>query len=184
VILDANERIGDSWRKRWDSLRLFTPAKYDGLAGMRFPAPRVSFPTKDEMGDYLAAYAARFELPVRSGVRVDALSKEGDRYLVSFRHVPESDPAEGRQRPDRGRGELGRRDRPGTIAYAPYVAVRQADGPDPGSSRAYRGPVRPPLATAGVERLPRVVGVRDGLPLLQDQLGGLSRVSLECTSWA
>ncbi|MEO8423787.1 MAG: NAD(P)/FAD-dependent oxidoreductase [Actinomycetota bacterium] len=83
VILDANERIGDAWRKRWDSLRLFTPAKYDGLAGMRFPAPSVSFPTKDEMADYLAAYAARFDLPVRSGVAVNGLSREGDRYIVS-----------------------------------------------------------------------------------------------------
>ena len=50
VILDANERIGDSWRKRWDSLRLFTPARYDGLDGMPFPAPRHSFPTKDADG--------------------------------------------------------------------------------------------------------------------------------------
>ena len=71
VILDASERIGDSWRKRWDSLRLFTPAKLDGLDGMPFPAPRNSFPTKDEMADYLEAYAARFQLPVRSGVRVE-----------------------------------------------------------------------------------------------------------------
>ena len=47
VILDANERIGDAWRKRWDSLRLFTPARYDGLQGWRFPAPALSFPTKD-----------------------------------------------------------------------------------------------------------------------------------------
>ena len=38
VILDAQPRVGDSWRKRWDSLRLFTPAKYDGLPGWRFPA--------------------------------------------------------------------------------------------------------------------------------------------------
>src|ERR671936_178723 len=79
VILDANERIGDSWRKRWDSLRLFTPARYDGLAGMPFPAPADTFPTKDEMADYLEAYAARFELPVRNGVRVDRLSRQGDR---------------------------------------------------------------------------------------------------------
>jgi putative flavoprotein involved in K+ transport len=79
VILDANERIGDSWRKRWDSLRLFTPAKLDSLDGMRFPAPRNSFPTKDEMADYLEAYAARFRLPVRSGVRVEALYKRGSR---------------------------------------------------------------------------------------------------------
>ena len=47
VILDEKERVGDSWRKRWDSLRLFTPAKYDGLPGWRFPASRWSFPTKD-----------------------------------------------------------------------------------------------------------------------------------------
>ena len=48
LIVDANERIGDAWRTRWDSLRLFTPAKYDGLPGWRFPAPGWSFPTKDE----------------------------------------------------------------------------------------------------------------------------------------
>ena len=53
VILDAGARVGDSWRGRWDSLRLFTPARYSGLPGMRFPAPGWTFPTKDEMGDYL-----------------------------------------------------------------------------------------------------------------------------------
>src|SRR5215207_173601 len=66
VILEANERIGDSWRTRWDSLRLFTPARYDGLPGMPFPAPSHTFPTKDEMADYLETYARRFELPIRT----------------------------------------------------------------------------------------------------------------------
>ena len=83
VILDANERIGDAWRKRWDSLRLFTPARYDGLPGWPFPAPAWSFPTKDEVADYLETYAARFALPVRTGVRVDGLSRQGDRYVVT-----------------------------------------------------------------------------------------------------
>ena len=83
LILDANERIGDSWRNRWDSLRLFTPARYDGLPGMPFPAPGWSFPTREEMADYLAAYAQRFELPVRTGVHVDRLSREDDRYVVT-----------------------------------------------------------------------------------------------------
>src|SRR5262245_40805912 len=83
VMLDANPRIGDSWRKRWDSLRLFTPARFDGLAGMPFPAPPNAFPTKDEMADYLAAYAARFDLPVRSGVKVDGLSRRGERFVVT-----------------------------------------------------------------------------------------------------
>jgi putative flavoprotein involved in K+ transport len=83
VILDANERIGGSWRTRtWDSLRLFTPARYDGLPGWPFPAPAWSFPTAREAADYLEAYAERFELPVRSGVRVDRLTKHGNRFLV------------------------------------------------------------------------------------------------------
>jgi putative flavoprotein involved in K+ transport len=82
VILDANERTGDPWRKRWDSLRVFTPARLNGLPGMPFPAPASSFPTKDEVADYLVAYAARFNLPVRTGVRVGGLSRFGDRFVV------------------------------------------------------------------------------------------------------
>src|SRR6266498_3655686 len=83
VILDAHERIGDAWRHRWDSLRLFTPARYDGLAGMPFPASRYEFPTKNEMADYLEAYAKHFKLPVRNGVRVDRLSRQGRTFIVS-----------------------------------------------------------------------------------------------------
>lgn len=82
VILDKNERTGDSWRDRWDSLRLFTPARFDGLPGMPYPAPAYTFPTKDEMADYLEAYAARFELPVRTGTRVERLSRTDSRYVI------------------------------------------------------------------------------------------------------
>ncbi len=83
VILDAGDRVGDAWRGRWDSLRLFTPARYDGLPGMPFPAPSGYYPTKDEMADYLVAYAERFDLPVRTGVRVGSLDKEGHYLLAS-----------------------------------------------------------------------------------------------------
>jgi putative flavoprotein involved in K+ transport len=83
VILDAHERIGDAWRKRWDSLCLFTPARYSGLAGMPFPAPAFAYPTKDAMADYLESYATRFRLPVKPSVRVDKLSKQGDRFVVA-----------------------------------------------------------------------------------------------------
>ncbi|MCU7821240.1 flavin-containing monooxygenase [Kitasatospora sp. DSM 101779] len=75
VILDGNDRIGDNWRSHWDSLRLYSPARYDGLPGMRFPAPGWSFPGKDQVADYLQAYAERFRLPVRTGVRVTRLSR-------------------------------------------------------------------------------------------------------------
>ncbi|HEX2646070.1 MAG TPA: NAD(P)-binding domain-containing protein [Candidatus Dormibacteraeota bacterium] len=83
LILEANERTGDSWRKRWDSLRVFSPAKFNGLPGMRFPAPSLSFPTKDAVADFQESYATRFKLPVRTSTRVDALGREGDRYVVS-----------------------------------------------------------------------------------------------------
>lgn len=82
LILEAHERVGDSWRKRWDSLRLFTPAQYDSIAGMPFPAPDFSFPTKDEMGDYLENYAKTFKLPVQTGVRVNRVSRNGDRFVI------------------------------------------------------------------------------------------------------
>ena len=82
VILEAEPRVGDSWRNRWDSLRLFSPAKYDGLVGLPFPAPSFSFPTKNEMGDYLEAYAKHFDLPVRTSARVKRVSRDGSQYVV------------------------------------------------------------------------------------------------------
>ncbi len=83
VIVDANERVGDAWRNRWDSLRLFTPARYDGLPGMPFPGSSSVYPTKDETADYLEAYARELGLPVRTGVRVDRLSAAADRFEAS-----------------------------------------------------------------------------------------------------
>lgn len=82
VILEANERVGDAWRKRWDSLRLFTPGIYDSLKGMRFTGPLTSPPTKDEFADYLQAYADRLELPVRTGTRVTRILREGGGLVV------------------------------------------------------------------------------------------------------
>jgi putative flavoprotein involved in K+ transport len=83
LILDANQRVGDAWRNRWDSLRLFTPARYNALAGLPFPAPAHSFPTKDQVADYLEACATQFQLPVRTGVRVDRLSRDDGRFVVA-----------------------------------------------------------------------------------------------------
>lgn len=82
LLVDRNERIGDSWRARWDSLKLYSPASRDGLPGMPFPSGRTSYPTKDEMADYLEAYAARFELPVRLGTAVEALTQEEGRFVA------------------------------------------------------------------------------------------------------
>jgi putative flavoprotein involved in K+ transport len=244
VILDENERIGDAWRKRWDSLRLFTPARYDGLPGMPFPASAVSFPTKDEMADYLDSYAARFDLPFRTGVTADGLSREGNRYVVTSGdsrfeadNVVVATGASYTPRVPAFSSELD----PGIVqlhssAYRNPSQLREGgillvgagnsgaeigfevcrtqrtwlSGPDTGHIPVRHGPAaarfvfplvkfvghhvltrRTPIgrkvgpklvshgtplvrvqpkdiAAAGIERVPRVVGVRDGLPVLED----------------
>ena len=78
VILDAHPRVGDAWRRRWDSLLLFTPARYAGLPGRRQPVSGGAFLTKDAMADYLEDYARHFDLPVRTNTRVDRLCRDGD----------------------------------------------------------------------------------------------------------
>ena len=83
VILDSYERVGDNWRCHWDSLRLYSPALAAGLPGMKFPAARTSYPTKDEMADFLETYRATFDLPVRSGIRVSKVSRDGGRHVVT-----------------------------------------------------------------------------------------------------
>lgn len=82
-VLSDEARVGDNWRRRWDSLRLFTPARYSGLPGMPFPAPPAHLADKDEVADYLERYAARFELPIRLGTRVTRASFDGERYQVA-----------------------------------------------------------------------------------------------------
>ena len=91
VILDAHERAGDSWRKRWDSLRLFTPSGFNDLPGMPFPksADADRFPTKDKMADYLESYVSHFQLPMLFNTKVNELARASDSYLIvaDFLHI-------------------------------------------------------------------------------------------------
>src|SRR5690242_19395271 len=73
LILDAGRQIGESWLRRWDSLRLFTPVRYSSLPGLRFPGEPYTLPVKDDVARYFAAYAAHFALPVRLNTRVTSL---------------------------------------------------------------------------------------------------------------
>jgi putative flavoprotein involved in K+ transport len=82
-IIDANERVGDAWRNRWDSLRLFTPNRLNRLPGMPFPGYHWGFPSKNEMADYLESYARKFDLEVETGVRVERLTREGGRFVAT-----------------------------------------------------------------------------------------------------
>jgi putative flavoprotein involved in K+ transport len=82
VVLEAGPEVGHVWRSRWDSLKLFTPAQYDALPGMAFPAPVDTYPTKDPVADYLQAYVTAFNLPVRLNARVTQLSRTDDGFEV------------------------------------------------------------------------------------------------------
>lgn len=82
VLLEAGAEVGLSWRNRWDSLRLFSPAQFDSLPGMPFPAPADSHPSKDDVADYLAAYAERFNLPVRLNSPVMRTRREPDGTFI------------------------------------------------------------------------------------------------------
>jgi putative flavoprotein involved in K+ transport len=82
-IIDAHPRIGDAWRKRWDSLRLFTPNRLNRLPGMRFPGYHWGFASKNEWADYLESYARKFDLQIEPGIRVERLTREGDRFVAT-----------------------------------------------------------------------------------------------------
>lgn len=85
TILEAAQRVGEVWRQRYDSLLLYSPAKYDGLPGLSLKLPPNAFPTGAQMGDYLEAYVDHHRLPIQTGTLVDSLERDdgsGD-YLVS-----------------------------------------------------------------------------------------------------
>ncbi len=83
LILDAGSRAGEAWRQRWDTLELFTPARYSSLPGMRFPGSPGHYPGKDEVAGYLHAYARAFALPVRYNTRVTALEHAAGSYRLN-----------------------------------------------------------------------------------------------------
>lgn len=90
VILDAADQAGAAWRDRWDSLRLFTPARFSALPGMAFPGPPDAYPGKDDVAAYLAAYTARFDLPVRHRTPVRRLTQDpaGPGFVLTTDHAP------------------------------------------------------------------------------------------------
>jgi putative flavoprotein involved in K+ transport len=83
LIVDANQRTGDSWRHRWDSLRLFTPNRFNSLPGLQIPGEDWGFPTKDELADYLESYASRFGFPIWHGTKVEKVTRGDGGFLAT-----------------------------------------------------------------------------------------------------
>jgi len=85
LILDAEAQTGDSWRRRWNSLRLFTPAWNNAMPGCKFPGDQNTFPTKDEAADFLLEYKEKFELPVLYRARVLMAKKSADGFQIMLK---------------------------------------------------------------------------------------------------
>lgn len=83
VLLDAEDGPGGAWRHTWPSLTLFSPARWSSLPGWLLPRGEGEYPTRDELLAYMAAYEARYALPVERPVRVHAVSRDGERLRVA-----------------------------------------------------------------------------------------------------
>jgi putative flavoprotein involved in K+ transport len=84
VILEAAEEAAAAWRQRWDSLKLFTPARYNSLPGLAFPGDPDGYPGRDDVAGYLTDYIRRFDLPMELGRRVRSIRRSGGAYLVEL----------------------------------------------------------------------------------------------------
>jgi putative flavoprotein involved in K+ transport len=82
VILERSDSVAAAWRERWESLTLFTPRRYSALPGLPFPGGPDSYPTRDEVIEYLERYAETFELPIELNSQVRRLSHEGGRFVL------------------------------------------------------------------------------------------------------
>lgn len=114
VVLEADQRVGDVWRRRYDSLQLFSLPRYASLPGWRIPVDH--YPSRDEMADYLEQYAARFAFPVHAGVRVDSVRREGDAFVIETTN--------GRYVADRVVAATGAHQRPERPPFAAALAER------------------------------------------------------------
>src|ERR671919_204198 len=83
TMLDSNEEIGAAWERRWETLRLFTPARYNALPGLKFPGDPYALPGKSDVAAYLKLYARTFSLPVQQGVMVTALQRSAGRFVAT-----------------------------------------------------------------------------------------------------
>lgn len=82
VVLDANSRIGDPWRKRWDSLELFTPRPFASLPGLKVSKKYAYYPKKNEIADYFESYSNKFEFPIKMESVVTNISKKSNSYVI------------------------------------------------------------------------------------------------------
>jgi len=84
TILEAATEPAAVWRGRWDSLKLFTPARYNSLPGLPFPGDPDRYPGRDEVAAYLSEYARHFKLPVEFDSPVRRVRRSNASYQIEL----------------------------------------------------------------------------------------------------
>jgi putative flavoprotein involved in K+ transport len=163
VILDAQARVGDAWRRRWDTLELFTTGRYSSLPGLQFPGDSARFPGKNDVADYLEQYARTFKLPIRLDNQVTTLARADRGYRIEA-----AAPGPGRYHADHVIVATGAYQRP----YTPPLAERLSDAVLQLHSAEYRNPAQVPRGTVLV-----VGAANSGLGIAED-LAATHRVHL------
>jgi putative flavoprotein involved in K+ transport len=87
AILDAEEGPGGAWRRGWNSLRAFSPARYSSLSGHLMAGGPEKYPTRDEVVSYLADYEERYGLLVHRPVMVEAVERRGELLAAKVGHA-------------------------------------------------------------------------------------------------
>ena len=166
TVLEAGPEIGHTWRSRWDSLTLFTPAQHNALPGMPFPGPPDTYPTKDPVAGYLKAYAAAFDLPVRLNARVIDLIRTAEGFEIRA--------GDGVFRGRQVVVAAG----PFQVPFVPPAAQRLDDSVTQLHSAGYRNPQALPPGPVLV-----VGGGNSGFQIAEE-LGATHQVDLSIATWA
>lgn len=82
LVLDANTETGAPWLKRWDSLKLFTPAEFNHLPGLEFPSKKGYYPDKYDVAAYLKSYVDTFNIPITFNTKIKSLKKEANYFVL------------------------------------------------------------------------------------------------------
>jgi putative flavoprotein involved in K+ transport len=128
TILEAAAEPAAAWRERWDSLKLFTPARYNALPGLAFPVDPDRYPGRDEVVSYLIDYAVHFAMPVELSSAVRSIGKANGAYLVELDdRVYEAD-------------QVVVATGPFQVPFVPAIAKRLGPQVDQMHSTAYRSP--------------------------------------------
>lgn len=82
LILESSNQIGGSWPRYYDSLKLFSPAGFSSMPGMKFPGEQTGYPKRDEVIRYLQEYKSRFQLQVKTNQLVESVEKNEDCFTI------------------------------------------------------------------------------------------------------